>query len=401
MLGGIYTEEKCPICLAEGKDGRMEDNHRDAVCCPRHKKEKAHNLIIKFGREFKKRTTDYQAACRILTGVRFKYDEGTYDPRDYLASNPLGIDKQIEKYLSVKEATLKPGSLKSLRPHARRIADYFKSENVKNIGYAEIEDFLLAQKGIGGKTKDCLCSVLHDFYVWLKNRQVIRKDQLPDFPKIKYSLGYRKIISKETQIRILDEIKRITPKNPRIYIGALWLSTYINLRPSELLLVLEHHIDYERGLISIVGHKTEKVDSKPKMITLLPDDLESIKRLPRGFPMLPFFRHDVPCYGAKAGDPFGRGLIYDTWKRACKNLGIEGVDLYGGTRHSSSSALREQLSFEDTKQLLGDETNEATLRYIQQDIELMRARYALTRQWTTSGPLNRAGVTDTINKKNK
>ena len=99
-----------------------------------------------------------------------------------------------------------------------------------------------------------------------------------------------------------------------------------------------------------------------------------------------FFRLDVSKGGRKAGTPIGKDLIYKTWKRACKNRGVEGVDLYGGTRHSSSSALREHLSFEDAKKLLGDETNKAAERYILQDIEALRKGYALTRQCTTDAP---------------
>ena len=227
MLGGIYSEEDCPIC---GR--RMVDNHRDSVCCPKHPKQKAHNLIIRFGRKFYKRTTDYDLACRILTGIRFKFDEGTYDPRDYQASNPLGVEKQIDRYLEIKEETLKPGSLKTIRPQVMRISKHFGSLNVKSVGYAEIEDFLLEQKDLSGKSKHELCSRLHDFFAWLVKRKVIRKEQMPESPSVKYSLGFRKTVGKDTQAEILEEMRRITKDNPRVYIGALWLSVYINLRPS-------------------------------------------------------------------------------------------------------------------------------------------------------------------------
>jgi integrase len=322
----------------------------------------------------------------MLTGIRFKYDEGTYDPRDYEASNPLGLENQIEKYLSVKEATLKPGSLKSTRPHVRRIQNHFGPTNVKAIGYAEVEDFLLQQTDIGDKTRHCVCSVLHDFFSWLVKRKVIRREQSPEFPSVKFKLGFRKIVTKDVQSQILEELRRITANIPRIHIGALWLCTYINLRPSELLGILEEHIDYDRGIIHIVSHKTEKVDSKPKFIPLLSEDLAAIKALPRGFPKMHFFRHDKAIGGQSAGTPFGKDLIYKKWIHACRNLGIKGIDLYGGTRHSSSSALRQFKSFEDTKRLLGDETNAAAVRYIQQDIEALRTGYALTRTWTTNGP---------------
>lgn len=375
MLGGIYTEENCPVCGL-----RMKDNHRTAVCCPVHPKEKAHELIVRFGRKYNRKVTDYELACRILTGIRFKYDEGSFDPRDYEKSNPLSLGKQIEKYLEIKEQTLRPGSLKSIRPHVNRLRNAFGSTNVKAIGYAEIEDFLLAQSDIGDKTRHCLCSTLHDFYAWLVKRHVIRKDQMPEFPQVKFELGFRKTISKDLQREIIEEVWRLTwNRSPRIYIGVLWLATYINVRPSELLGILEEHIDYERGLIRIVNHKTSRVVSRPKIIPLQAEDLAMIKKLPRGLPHMHFFRRDKGCGGQDAGTRFGKDLFYKTWKLACENLGVEGIDLYGGTRHSSSSALREHLSFEDTKRLLGDDTNEAALRYIQQDIEALRQGYALTR----------------------
>jgi tRNA isopentenyl-2-thiomethyl-A-37 hydroxylase MiaE len=385
MLGGIYSEDKCPVCGAG-----MQDNHRDGVCCPKHKTQKAHKLIVRFGRQFYKRSTSYEQACRILTGIRFKFDEGTYDPRDYQQSNPLGLGQQIEKYLSIKDATLKPGSLKSLHPHVKRIQNHFGAVNVKGIGYAEIEDFLVAQTDIGDKTKHCLCSVMHDFFTWLVKRKVIRREHMPEFPSVKFALGYRKVITKQTQAAILEEVKRTTINNPRIYIGTLWLSTYINMRPSELLGILEEHIDYDRSVVYIRSHKTDKVDDKEKIIPLHPDDLEMIKRLPRGFPKMHFFRRDRGTGGRKAGTVFGKDLLYKTWKRACANLGIEGVDLYGGTRHSSATALRQFLSFEDTKRLTGHETNKAFERYYQKDLQALRDGYALTRCNTNATP-NRAG----------
>ena len=57
--------------------------------------------------------------------------------------------------------------------------------------------------------------------------------------------------------------------------------------------------------------------------------------------------------GYSAGTPFGEKYLYKWWKRACANLGIEGVDLYGGTRHSSTVAARSVLTYEETKTLTG------------------------------------------------
>jgi hypothetical protein len=59
-------------------------------------------------------------------------------------------------------------------------------------------------------------------------------------------------------------------------------------------------------------------------------------------PDMPFFRHIRGNGAARPGQQFGHDLLYKWWKRACAGLGIEGVDLYGGTRHSTVIYLREK-----------------------------------------------------------
>lgn len=55
--------------------------------------------------------------------------------------------------------------------------------------------------------------------------------------------------------------------------------------------------------------------------------------------------------------------------KACTNLGIEGVDLYGGTRHSSVRALRRYRSPEEIKRAAMSETNKAFERYMGKDTD--------------------------------
>lgn len=82
---------------------------------------------------------------------------------------------------------------------------------------------------------------------------------------------------------------------------------------------------------------------------------------------LPFFRHVKGVSGCRPGQPFGQRYLYKWWKRACVNLGIEGVDLYGGTRHSSATALKDILSPEQIKAGTMHETNRAFERYFQRN----------------------------------
>jgi hypothetical protein len=65
------------------------------------------------------------------------------------------------------------------------------------------------------------------------------------------------------------------------------------------------------------------------------------------------------------------------WKKACANLGVEGVDLYGGTRRSSVTAQREFCTPEEIKRATIHSTNQAFERYCQTDAEELRKIYAV------------------------
>jgi hypothetical protein len=67
-------------------------------------------------------------------------------------------------------------------------------------------------------------------------------------------------------------------------------------------------------------------------------------------------------------------------KKACLNLGIDGVDLYGGTRHSSAMALRQLASPEQIKRSMMTSTNKAFERYFRIESEEVRDVYQLTRK---------------------
>lgn len=373
MQGGIYTEEVCPLC-----GQRMRDNGRDRVCCPNHRTQFANHIFVRFGRDIKRRFKSYEQASRFLNGVRYETDKGSYDPRDYAPSKPLSFSKLSEKYLAIRQSELQPGSFKVLKPRIRRAQEYFGDTSVKLIRYACLDDFVRAQADLSSKTRHELLSALHCFWRWLVDREELRPEEMPKFPKVQVVMARRKTISKETQHAIIEEVKRISHENPRIGMAVLWLSTYVNLRPGEVRGITESDIDRERGIVWIRHHKTESTTGEQKYIILIEEDLQYVRRH-RGFPQQHFFRLTKGNGAAKPGDPFGKGLLYDVWKRACRNLGIEGVDLYGGTRHSSAQALREHMSREEVKELTGHHTTASFSRYFWADVEVLRKGYEKAR----------------------
>ena len=111
---------------------------------------------------------------------------------------------------------------------------------------------------------------------------------MPEFPEIKFSLGWRQTIGKETQQAVLDEIYKISYHiNPKIWLGIKFLSTFISIRPGELISIKEKDIDLESGYIFISDPK----ENKPKAVPLIPEDIELLSSFPSGLPDLPFFRH--------------------------------------------------------------------------------------------------------------
>ena len=146
------------------------------------------------------------------------------------------------------------------------------------------------------------------------------------------------------------------------------LCTYPKIRPIELIQVKEKEIDLNLGYINITHNK----ERKPKIVPLTEEDVQLIKSFPRGLPALFYFRHEK---GYLAGKQFGKDLLYSYWRRACKNLGIEGIDLYGGTKHSTVKGMREFFRPDEIKQGTGIVSNKAFERYFQHEFEDERRIY--------------------------
>lgn len=365
MKGGIYTDEKCPICGLT-----LKDDKRKKVCCPVHPDQIATKFRVHFDK-VKRRFGSYDEAFRFLTGLRYKTDENTFDERDYSREKPLSFMTLASKWLEVKQETVKPSSYRNLHNYMMKACDSWGNQSIKSIGYAEIEDFfLLHGRKLSSKTIANMRSALHDFFDWLVRRDVIQT--APRFPEIRVKLAYRQIIGKETQQALLEEIRRIAPH--KVWLGIKWLCTYISIRPGELIKIREQDVDTENRYIYI--HHSKTGETKP--VPILDEDIELFKAIKPGFPRSYFFRHEGKVSGTKSGQHYGEKYFYKWWKRACENLGVESVDLYGGTRHSSAVALREHFSPEQIKQGTMHQTNKAFERYFRVGANDIREIYQKT-----------------------
>jgi len=189
------------------------------------------------------------------------------------------------------------------------------------------------------------------------------KIEMPEFPDIKYKLGWRNIVDVDTQELILTEIRKISfDINPRIWLGIKLLTLYPKVRPGEMRNIQENHINLSEQWIVFPDPK----EGDPKFIHLMSKDCDLIKSLwePKGLPHLHFFRHLQSRSGVQAGVQFGPKYFKIWWDRACKNLGIKEVDLYGGTKHSTVTALGKVLSPEQIQRGATGHASDAFKRYM-------------------------------------
>ena len=244
---------------------------------------------------------------------------------------------------------------------------HFEQKNVKEFKRIDIRDFLFSLD-VSDKTRHNYMSCLRDFFQNLYKDDVITILQIPKMPEIEYELEYRTLTDLQTQETIISRVKEISHVNPKIYIGIDMLSLYTNIRPKDLLGITEADIDLEYGTIAIRRPTKTKDKFKKVTVRLVNTHIDAIREMKDLYPALPhvlFFRHHGGVSGCRAGQPFGEKLFYKWWKRACEDLNIEELDLYGGTRHTTTTALAKEVGREGARKASQHETNKAFDRYCQ------------------------------------
>jgi integrase len=291
-------------------------------------------------------------------------------------SRGLQYDELVEKYLSKKASVSRQGKIKEATVRTYRARLLLTMEYVgvttlvADIGYEEIESFLV-QCDKSQKTISEAYRCLREVFMWGYNIGSI--ETLPRFPQFSCpndAMRMRETVDKGTQTKILCRIhENEWERAPRKYLACKMLATYVNIRPGELRNVRERDYDPETGYLTIRRHKTGQ--NIPKVVKLLDRDRRLLEGLPRGVPEDHLFRYDKPFGTVLAGDSFGVGALYRCWKRAAVSLGHSGVDLYGGTRHSSCIALYKEvgLSPEQIRRASGTRTSKAFMRYLPLDVE--------------------------------
>ncbi len=391
MKGSIYTDQKCYKC---GNSLKYVEN-KGVLQCPDHPELVWNNSCrVKFGRKHLKRFKTVGEAERHLNYLRVQTDHGKYDIRDWQKHTPLSFRSLRKKFvLKKKQESIVPKHLQQIEYVLEKAGKYWDDISIKDIAEGEIDDFFNLDHKVGNKTLSNWKGVLTNFWSWIVKREKRKSGlEMPDFPDIKFKLGWRNIIDIETQEAILAEIQRISwDINPRVWLGILLLSIYPRIRPGEMRNVQEGHINLKERWIVFPQPK----ERDPKFAPLLPEHCDLIRLIwePRALPHMFFFRHLSPQSGVQQGTQFGQKYFKGWWTKACKNLKIKDVDLYGGTKHSTVTALGTKLSPEQIQRGATGHASDAFKRYMLPDVNeaLMATREIVNmRTGTLLSPLSEA-----------
>lgn len=328
------------------------------------------------GKRLFKRFQNEADGWTFLAYLAVEEHEQTLDIREWRKNDPIGFTTFAVKYMEARKGEVKRYS--DLCHQMEVACRFFGQRPVKRLKAGDIQDYLKSLPAThSNKTKANYIATLKGFFSWLKTREEI--DHAPPLPTVRFDMAMRKTVDKETQAAIIEEVKRISyAVNPKIWFGIRMLATYINVRPGELRQIKEGDIDHEKGIIDLKAETTK--EGKGKRIYLLPEDIDFIRSLPRAVHGLYFFRHERNRGVHKDKRfRFGRTYFYCWWQCACRNLAVEGVDLYGGTRHSSVSALAEYFSPSDIKFYGTGHVSKAFERYFQVSKEQRLTLSAATR----------------------
>lgn len=359
MQGNVYTNQKCLKCGGP----LLHDERRHGCFCQTHKDIAATRFFVRFPGGIFSRFTDYAEATRYLTHLRYEKDnrQARFNPDDYRAAKPNCFAALAPKYLDRKKGL---ASYSKICFYINRAAETFGPINVREITGADIEDYLFSIPNISEKTRWNHCSQLHDFWVWaLKRGNIITLAEMPTFPEIKFELGRRKITDWDTQEKVIAALKGICwESNPKVWLAIDMLATYTALRPDDLRRATEGSLD-SRGFLTI--HNPTKRKNKFKTIRLIPDHVDFWREMQRQHPALPetpFFRHIKGIAGTPAGSVIGKRHLNIWWKRACDVVGLDGVPLYPGTKHTTATETAKRLGTEAARNASGL-TNRAFDRY--------------------------------------
>ena len=274
----------------------------------------------------------YDKALKKLIDISSAIKTGTFNPYYFMDSaiSARKFEKQFEDYLTERKQDLDNNEIS--HEHYRHIESYwknyygfFESWDISEITTELLSAFKtsLIKKGIKTKTQKNILNILHNFFVWLKRRGVIK--DIPAFPEIRNTDKTRKsALTRDEQLNAISNI-------PESYRDPILFAMNTGIRPGELVAILIKSVDIKRRFVWIERAKSgpyfvERTKNKESLPVPLNDTaLEIVIRNMKGK-----FPNDFLFINPKTEKPYTQWFLWNVWKQFSQT----DVTLYESTRHS-------------------------------------------------------------------
>ena len=303
-----------------------------------------------------------QHAQATLIRISAEIEAGTFDRDFYSRSKKslLSFSVYASEWLQgykrkVERGELAPTYLRSIKQYVSSMfIPYFGDTNIREIKGRQLKSFYLTLEQ-NPKTIVNIMSALKKLFRDALDDEVI--EQMPNFPRNpRVPEPHWKWIDEESQDKILKEFDTDTHY-------AIYFLCCHGCRTGELRALKHSDLDLEHGTVTI-----QRAFSGTKLVETTKSKRSRVLPLDETWLEL-YFSRPIPINRdmfvfTKNGKPLSHTWLSKQWRKACDKLGIEGLTLYEGSRHSlASQAANRGESLYLIGKMLGHSTSKMTERY--------------------------------------
>lgn len=318
-------------------------------------------------------TGDIKAAIRKACEIQAQIDENRFRPEQWKdegrkAPEKYTLENVYDEWLKSRKLDLDnqqiaPGYFKSLKQYRKKYLAYpYWPNDVRQIKTWHVKKFCESLTG-STKTRKNVAMVLQVFFRSLHEGSLIH--DMPIFPKFKTEEKLIPWIDRATQLKILQSV-------PAAHLPVFRFLMATGLRPSETMALKWKDVDREAGCIHIragisIGVYRQITKTRRQWdIPITRSVKEILDHVPRSLKSEFLF-----SYNDSKGRfyvRYGEKKLRSIWNTACETVGIKGIHLYCGTRHSfASQHVNEGIALADIGAMMGHTSTETTKKYAHVD----------------------------------
>ncbi len=368
---GIHAEGSCPV---PGCSKRFKWNSQRGFVCPEHLTPATRYTIVIFykGQRIKRgtsldgKTLNTFAVAHALYGqAQREIETHRFDIERWKSKNDreYRFSALSQKWLDEKEAEKNKGRLAP--SYYRKLKTYMEiyympsllwNMDAREIRTYHIKQFMQDMPDKSPKYTKNISDALRNFFMWLKEGGIIQ--EMPVFKKIEVPEYSFKTISREDQLRILNEV-------PEEHKPIMTFLFYQGVRPSEARALKWKDISGETVTLQrTYSDKELREQTKNKRIRfnyLFPETISALP--PKSFPDQFVFLH-----GKQVKRPYSGCLLRSIFKTACESCGIE-IGLYEATKHSfATNHYQAGVGMDLLRRWFGHSSAKMTERYTRVDV---------------------------------